>query len=77
MLESILGWIGNILFIYGVYALGKKRIIGFYANTFANLLYFAQAIIMNNNPLIWLSIGLGYLNVKGIIEWRKDEKKIN
>ena len=75
MIILILGWIANILFIHGVYSLGKKKIIGFYSCSVANTLYIIQAFIMNNNPLIWLSIGLIILNIKGIIEWRKDEKK--
>ena len=70
---NILGWIGNVLFIYGVYALGKKNVHGFYFNSFANLLYAWQSIIMNNNALFWLSIGLIILNVKGVIEWNRHE----
>lgn len=77
MYTLILGWIGNILFIHGVYNLGKKNISGFYTNGIGNGLYLIQAFILNNNPLIWLSIGLIILNIKGIIEWRKDEKKNN
>ena len=77
MTSLILGWIGNILFIHGVYSLGKKKIIGFYSCAVANTLYLIQAVIMSNNPLMWLSVGLAILNIKGIIEWRKDEKKNN
>lgn len=72
MITLILGWVGNCLFLSGVYALGKKRIVGFYLNCIANILYLMQAIIMNNSPLLWLSLGLAILNVKGIIEWRKN-----
>ena len=70
----MLGWLANILFIYGVYALGKKNIIGFYANTLGNILYFIQAIILNNTPLWWLCTILALLNIQAIIKWRKNEK---
>lgn len=66
----ILGWSGNILFLTGVYLLGKKNINGFYSNSIANLLYAWQSIILANHALFWLSIGLIILNLKGIWEWR-------
>ena len=68
---ELLGWLGNLFFIYGVYKLGKKAVIGFYANSLANLLYAGQSIIMSNSPLLWLSIGLLILNIKGIYEWSR------
>lgn len=68
-INDILGWIGNVLFIYGVYAIGIKEINGFYANILANICYAIQAIRMKNISLYWLSIGLVGLNTKGIIEW--------
>jgi len=70
-MEQYLGWVGTILFIYGVWAVGVKRIDGFYANAIANLMYVGQSILMNNWPLFWLSIGLIILNIKGIYEWSK------
>ena len=71
MLEQSLGWIGNVFFILGVYMLGDKNIKGFYLNTIANMLYVYQSILMNNQALLWLSIGLAILNIKGIYQWRK------
>ena len=75
-MTEILGWISNLFFIYGVYAIGKRNIYGFYSNSIANLLYAWQSILMNNSALFWLSIGLIVLNLKGIYEWRKDTKHI-
>lgn len=75
MIESILGWTGTILFVYGVWAVGVKRIDGFYANAIANLMYVGQSILMSNWPLFWLSIGLIVLNIKGVYEWSKKPKK--
>lgn len=74
MIASI-GWIGNIFFILGVYALGNKKTIGFYSNSVANLLYAWQSILMNNIPLFWLSLGLILLNIKGIYEWRNNNDR--
>lgn len=72
MIEQLLGWAGNILFIWGVYALGNKNIKGFYANALANLFYVVQSILMNNPSLLWLSIGLLILNIKGVYSWVKN-----
>jgi len=71
MIEQILGWIGNICFFYGVYTLAKKNISGFYINSFANLLYTIQSILMQNWALLFCSIGLLTLNIYGIVNWRK------
>ena len=76
-ISMVLGWIGTILFVYGVWAVGKKYVNGFYANALANLCYVAQAIILNNPPLFWLSILLIILNLKGIYEWQFKGKKSN
>lgn len=75
---GILGWISNIFFIYGVWAVGKKNVHGFYANSIANLLYAWQSILMDNHPLFWLSILLILLNLKGIYEWQfKNNKRFS
>ena len=74
MLNEILGWVANVFFIYGGYALGKKNIKGFYSNGIANLLYVAQSYLMNNTALLWLSVGLIILNIKGVINWSQDSE---
>jgi len=70
MIEQILGWIGTLLFFYGVWALAVKKISGFYSNALANILYAIQGILMNNYPLIVCSIGLLFINLYGINNWR-------
>ena len=69
-MENVLGWIANIFFVYGVYAIGKKNVHGFYSNSIANLLYAFQSIYMANHALFWLSLLLIALNLKGIYEWQ-------
>jgi hypothetical protein len=70
-LPDIIGWVGNVFFIYGVYALGLKKVHGFHCNILGNLAYVAQGIMLGIPSLYVLSIGLVLLNIKGIIEWRK------
>jgi len=74
-LPMILGWIGNAGFFFGVYALGRKWRIGWYANILGNALYLWQGIIMQNTPLIFCSFVLAVLNVQGIRKWIKMEKE--
>ena len=68
---SLLGWVGNLGFLYGAFALGKKRMSGWYAQIFANLCYVIQAIYMKNTPLWVVSIVLIGVNVYGIYSWTK------
>jgi len=68
-MHEILGWIGNVFFLWGVYALGKKDIKGFYSNIIGNVMYAIQSILMINISLLILCIGLVILNIKGILEW--------
>lgn len=69
-IEAVLGWLGTGLFFYGVWALAKKNICGFWANGVANILYATQGILMKNWPLVACSVGLFLINIYGINEWR-------
>ena len=68
-----LGWIANLLFIYGVFAIRKKHISSLWANMFANVLYVGQSFVLKNNSLFWISIILIVLNLLAIWEWRKKD----
>lgn len=74
MFASILGWLGNIGFIYGIYAVGKKQVIGFYSCVLGNILYICNAHLTNNNPLYWVSFLLMVLNIKAIWEWTSKKR---
>lgn len=74
-ITNILGWLGTLLFIYGVWAIGKKDVTGFYANILANVCYVVQSVFLDNSPLFWLSLFLIILNLKGIYEWQFKGKK--
>lgn len=76
MIEQILGWIGNILFVYGVWILGNKNIKGFYINSIANMLYAIQSLFMKNFSLFWLSIFLIIINIIGIYKWKSKIENI-
>jgi len=71
IIEQILGWTGTLFFFYGVYALAKKNVLGFYSNGMANILYGIQSILMQNWALLICSIGLLIINIYGIIKWSK------
>ena len=73
MIAQSLGWVGTLLFFYGVMALSLKHISGFYANGMANILYTIQGSIMFNYPLVVCSIGLLLINIYGIYNWRNND----
>ena len=75
-MTNILGWIGNILFVYGVYGVSKKNISGLYGCALANFLYIVRAQILSDVPLLVLSIILCSINIYGIYNWSKDAKKV-
>jgi len=73
---NAIGWISNIFFVYGVWAVAKKKTVGFYCNLVGNVLYAIVAIMVNTPSLLWLSILLAGINIYGIYNWSKDAKKV-
>lgn len=72
---DIIGHIGNVGFLYGAWALGKKKLSGWIAQIVANLCYAIQSIVMHNTPLLTVSIVLIGVNIYGYWSWTKKEKK--
>lgn len=64
-----LGWIANLLFIYGVFAIRKKHVSSLWANMIANVLYVWQSFILKNPSLLSISIILIGLNIWAIWTW--------
>jgi hypothetical protein len=69
--NQIVGWGGNVLFVYAAFAMTKKHISCFWANGWANVLYVVQSYFMSNWSLFWISVILIGINIKGIIDWSK------
>jgi len=67
---DLIGWFGNIFFIYGVWAIGERKISGFYVNYIGNLAYLIQGTFLGMYSLIVLSFILMLLNVLGIVKWK-------
>lgn len=74
-LPDIIGWVGNVFFIYGVWAIGERKISGFYFNFFGNLAYVIQGLLVSLYSLTFLSILLMGLNILGIIKWQNEKTK--
>lgn len=72
---NLIGWIGNLFFVLGAILLAKKKILGFYSNALANLIYIYFAILIAKDSLIFLSIFLILVNAWGIYNWRKTKKQ--
>jgi len=69
-MADLIGWIGNVFFIFGVPALAQKKVIGFYLNIVANLCYVLQGYLVGVPSLMVISIFLVILNIYGIVKWR-------
>jgi len=74
---DLLGWAGNFGFLYGAWALANRRLSGWWAQILANTLYAIQAYIMNNTPLLTVSIVLIGVNLYGLYTWTRKPKNIN
>lgn len=78
LLADILGWIGNVGYILGLYYLAnlKKPVPSMWWNVFGNALYVFYAWLLNTPSLIVLSILLIIMNIYGIYKWKKEIKTL-
>ena len=76
LVTDILGWIGNIGFISGSFLIARKRVEGFYTFALGNLLYIILGVLLRMTSLWAISCYLLIMNIYGIINWRKYEKKV-
>jgi len=74
MIEQILGWVGNIGFLFGALLLTRKKIYGWHLQIVANLLYVIQAHLLGNYSLLVLSIILIFVNIYGCYNWTKNKQ---
>lgn len=74
-LIEIIGWLGNLGFIFGAIAIAKKSVYGFHMQIFANVCYVIQSYLMKNTPLMAISLILIAINLISIYNWTKKEKK--
>jgi len=70
---DLIGWGGTAFFIYGVWAIGDKKISGFYFNFLGNMAYLVQGFLVDLYSLVFLSFLLMLLNIRGVIQWRKND----
>jgi len=74
-LADAVGWIGNIFFVLGGILLARKKVSGFLSNGVGNICYIAQGIIVGTYSLWVLSIILTSINLYGVYNWRKNERR--
>jgi len=68
---QLAGWIGNLFFILGAYAMTQKRPVRYAAfNIVGNLCYTTQSIVYQNWSLFALSLILGALNIVTLVKWK-------
>jgi len=74
-MNDLLGWLGNVGFLYGAYALGKRKVSGWLAQILANSFYVIQSVFMDNSPLLIVSVILIGVNISGYLSWTRKPKK--
>ena len=70
-MEQILGWLGNMGFLFGALLLTRQNINGWPLQIIANALYVLQSYLLKNYALLWLSIILIFVNIYGCYNWNK------
>ncbi len=69
---SLIGWCGNLFFVFGAYFLAKKHIAGWYCQIFGNLCYLLYALMLGIDgiSLFALSVLLTVINYYGLKQWK-------
>jgi len=76
---NLMGWIGNIGFIFGAIFLARKHISGWYFQILGNACYIVFGFLMGVREgvsIIFLSILLLIINIIALKKW-KENKWIN
>lgn len=68
-----IAWVANVLFVVGAYLVARRRRLGFVPLAAANVLYCAVAAMLGTYALLALSAVLAWINVVGIVNWKKLE----
>ena len=69
---NIIGWIGNLFFVFGAYFLAKKWVLGWYCQILGNLCYLLYALMLGIDgiSLFALSVLLTVINYYGLKKWK-------
>ena len=70
-IAQCIGWLGNVCFVAGAYAMANRKPIRFaYFSLVGNLCYLTQSIVYSNWSLLALSVILGVLNLMTVRRWK-------
>jgi hypothetical protein len=71
---QLLGWLGNVFFVYGAYLLTQKKPRSYAVwNLCGNFAYILQGMFYQNWSLVALSMVLGTLSAAILLKWKKDD----
>ena len=73
---NIIGWTGNIFFLFGAIFLAKKWILGWHCQILGNACYLVYAVLLGfkeGMSLCALSILLIIVNIYGLKKWRNPQ----
>lgn len=68
-------WILASIGMTGVYLTTKKLIAGFIVGVSVQALWISYAVVTHQYGFIFSAIGYGFVNLLGIIRWRRDSTK--
>ena len=69
---EVIGWIGFLFITCGYYMNAKKHSYCFYIWGIGNILFIFYAILINSNPMLFMSIFTLGMNVYGYIQWNQE-----
>lgn len=66
----ILGYMGWLMAMYGVYLIGEKKVQGFYLNVFANAFLIVDAVFFGHWSVVFAMLVFTTLNIWNIWKWQ-------
>ena len=69
---DLLGWTATILLLIGYYLNAKKHTYCFYLWGVGNILFILYAILIDSNPMLFMSIFTLGMNIYGYLQWNKN-----
>ena len=69
---DIVGWIGFLFIVCGYYLNAKQRLSCFHILGVGNILFILYAVLIDSNPMLFMSFFTLGMNIYGYLQWNKN-----